>query len=108
MYIYIYTQYTYLDPLGHRRQEAREKKERPELVLFVSWFCYMGGCQNYGPFLRTLNIKCRIIIGTKKGTIILTTTHMSFSLSSLNGFYRGIYRVIKGNTGSLDCSPYAK
>ena len=36
----------------------------------------MGGCQNYGPFLGTLNNRCRTIIGTKKGTIILTTTHM--------------------------------
>ena len=32
--------------------------------------------QNDGPFLGTLNIRCRIIIGTQKGTIILTTTHM--------------------------------
>ena len=31
---------------------------------------YMGGCKNYGLFLDTLNIRCRII----KGTIILTTT----------------------------------
>ena len=38
---------------------------------------YMGGCQNYGPFLGTLNIRCRIIIGTQKGTTILTTTHIS-------------------------------
>ena len=37
----------------------------------------MGGCQNYGPFLGTLNIRCRIIIGTQKGTIILTTTQIS-------------------------------
>ena len=36
----------------------------------------LGGCQNYGPFLGTLNIRCRIIIGTQKGTIILTTTHL--------------------------------
>ena len=36
----------------------------------------MGGCQNYGPFLGTLNIRGRIIIGTQKGTIILTTSHM--------------------------------
>ena len=34
----------------------------------------VGGCQNYGPFLDTLNIRCRIIIGIQKGTIILTTT----------------------------------
>ena len=26
----------------------------------------MGGCQNYGPFLGTLNIRCRIIIGMQK------------------------------------------
>ena len=37
---------------------------------------YMGGCQNYGPFLGTLINSCRIIIGTQKGTIILTTTHI--------------------------------
>ena len=36
----------------------------------------MGGCQNYGPFLGTLNIRCRTIMGTQKGTIILTTTHI--------------------------------
>ena len=35
---------------------------------------YMGGCQKYCPFLGTLNIRCRIIIGIQKGTIILTTT----------------------------------
>ena len=34
----------------------------------------MGGCQSYGPFLGTLNIGCRIIIGIHKKTIILTTT----------------------------------
>ena len=45
---------------------------------------YMGGCQNYGPFLGTLNIRCRITIGTQKGTIILTTTHIIL----------GLYRVI--------------
>ena len=39
----------------------------------------MGGCQNYGPFLGTLNIRCRIIIGIQKGTIILTTTHMKIT-----------------------------
>ena len=36
----------------------------------------MGGCQNYGPSLGTLNIRCRSIIGTQIGTIILTTTHI--------------------------------
>ena len=37
---------------------------------------HLGGCQNYGPFLGTLNIRCRILIGTQKGTIILTTPHL--------------------------------
>ena len=40
----------------------------------------MGGRQNYGPFLGTLNIRCRIIIGIQKGTIILTTTQMDWCL----------------------------
>ena len=26
----------------------------------------VGGCQNYGPFLGTLNIRCRILTGTQK------------------------------------------
>ena len=39
----------------------------------------MGGCQNYSPFLGTLHIGCRIIMGTQKGTIILTTTHINIS-----------------------------
>ena len=40
----------------------------------------MGDGQNYGPFLGTLNIRCRIIIGTQKGTIILTTAHMRITM----------------------------
>ena len=35
---------------------------------------YMVGCQNYGPFLGVLNIRCRTIIGIQKGIILLTTT----------------------------------
>ena len=42
----------------------------------------MGGCQNYGPFLGILNIRCRIIMGIQKGTIILTTTHMGTVITS--------------------------
>ena len=38
----------------------------------------MGGCQNDGPFLGTLNIRGRIIMGIQKGTTILTTTHIEF------------------------------
>ena len=33
----------------------------------------MGGCEKYGPFVGTLNIRCLNIIGIQKGTIILTT-----------------------------------
>ena len=51
----------------------------------------------YGPFVGTLNIRCRIIVGIQKGTIILTTTHMYHWLKSLKGdymeHYMGIYRV---------------
>ena len=38
---------------------------------------HMGDCQNYGPLLGPLNIRCRTIIGIQKGTIILTTTHIN-------------------------------
>ena len=48
----------------------------------------MGGCQNYGPFLGTLNIRGRIMKGTQKGTIILTTTHMDGCI--------GMYKLISG------------
>ena len=27
----------------------------------------MGGCQNYGPFWGTLSIRCRTILGPKRG-----------------------------------------
>ena len=37
----------------------------------------MGCCQNHGPFLGALEIRCRIIIGIQKRTISLTTTHIS-------------------------------
>ena len=36
----------------------------------------LGGCQNYGPLLGPLNTRCRIILRTQKGTIVLTTTHI--------------------------------
>ena len=45
---------------------------------FGNQWADLGGCQNHGPFLGTLNIGCRILIGIQKGTIILTTTHSHF------------------------------
>ena len=43
----------------------------------------MGGCQNYGPFLGTLNIRCRSILRTQKGTIILTATQVGLGVRGL-------------------------
>ena len=44
----------------------------------------MGGCQSYDPFLGTLNIRCHIIIGIRKGTtIFLTTTHIGVIIGIL-------------------------
>ena len=54
----------------------------------------MSGCQNYAPFLGTLNNRCRIIIRTQKGTIILTNTHM-LQEPSILGLLGG-----SGNLGS--------
>ena len=50
----------------------------------------MGGYQNYGPFLGTLNIRGRIITGIQKGTIILTTTHIGI-ITGTNGKENGNY-----------------
>ena len=49
----------------------------------------MRGCQNYDPFLRTLKIRCRIIIEIPKGTAILSTTHRHHRLckSGLSSTY---------------------
>ena len=46
----------------------------------------LGSCQNHGPFLGTLNIRCRIILRTQKGTIILTTTLRSLQRSHTHSF----------------------
>ena len=53
----------------------------------------MGGCQNYGPFLGTLNIRCRIMIGIQKGDIILTTTHIGIMERKMDGTIMGLDRV---------------
>ena len=42
----------------------------PHVYILCGWL------SNYGPFLGTLNIRCRTIIGIQKGTIILTTAHV--------------------------------
>ena len=40
----------------------------------------MGDCQNHGPILGPLDTRRRIILRTRKETIILTTTHMGTCL----------------------------
>ena len=50
----------------------------------------VNACQNCGPFSGTLNIRCRIIIGIQKGTIILTTTQVASA--SLPGLYSSTSR----------------
>ena len=57
----------------------------------------MGGYQNYGPFLGTLNIRGRIILGQKR-TIILITTHIQVS-TGLSGSMCGALRVRWGLHG---------
>ena len=49
---------------------------RPGETSIKGRLLHVGSCQNYGPFLGTLNNRCRIIIRTQKGTLILTTTHV--------------------------------
>ena len=56
----------YMDPLPPTRQTPPNPL-RP----------HMGGCQNQGPLLGTLNTRCRTILRTQKETLILTTTHMN-------------------------------
>ena len=45
----------------------------------ITALAYMGSCQNYGPFLGTVNIRCRNIIRTQKRPIILRTAHIDFA-----------------------------
>ena len=58
----------------------------------------MGSCQNYGPFLGTLNIR-RIVLRTQKGTIISTTTHMGLirllNMGTFDRMCRRFRRVLK-------------
>ena len=65
----------------------------------------MGGCQNYGPFWGTLNIRCRIIIGIQKGTVILTTTHIYIYICHVGtpqeNFYFWKGRVLECYRGGL-------
>ena len=50
------------------KQWPKAYEQSPKASCCTVWKLNMGGCQNHGP-------RCRIIIRTQKGTIILTTTH---------------------------------
>ena len=63
----------------------------------LPWFRPMGGCQKYVPFLGTLNIRCRIILGIQKATIMLTTTPTHMAPSGLLGPRWAINRCSIGN-----------
>ena len=61
-----------------RLNRCRMLQERVQQVTGarqVNWSC-LGGCQTHGPFLGTLNTRCRIIIMSQKGALILTTTRL--------------------------------
>ena len=63
-----------LMPLRQKRGDP--SINHPKSMFQLSGVHYMGDCQNYGPILGPYYNKCRIIIGTQKGTIILTITHI--------------------------------
>ena len=70
--------------LGTQYTELNSSSSSSEKVpdVSIATYFHMGGCQNDGPFLGTLNNRCRIITGTQKGTIILTITHTPPTLCS--------------------------
>ena len=50
----------------------------PQTLVELS---YMGGCQYYGPFLGPYYTTAPNTLGTQKGAIILTATHIPCSIS---------------------------
>ena len=63
--------------MNGQREEITSAKVFQERRIFLA---SCGWLSKYGPFLGTLNIRGRIIIGTQKRTIILTTTHVFLSI----------------------------
>ena len=72
----------------------------------------MGSCQNCGPCLGTPNNRCRIIIGTQKGTRILTTTQIDWGLGFValgleaEGGLQGLGVQIQGSWGRVQRSGF--
>ena len=42
----------------------------------------MVSCQHFGPLLGPLNTRCRSILRTQEGTMILTTTHIYTNITN--------------------------
>ena len=59
-----------------RPETLSQSGKGSSLGPFARSFTQLGGCQKYGPFLGTLNIRGRIIIGIQQGTTILTTSQL--------------------------------
>ena len=59
----------------------------------------MGGCQNYGTFLGTLNNRCRTILRTQKGTKFLTTTHLVLGQPKYAKSRQGSLEAFRGGRG---------
>ena len=82
----------YMACMGRRyrsRPDPPSSCQRALLAFIKEHLQHSSGCQNDGPFLGTLNIRCHIIIGLQKGLIILTTTHpinRMTSHASLQGY----------------------
>ena len=100
---------------GHSKDSRGSVPADISLAAPRSPFGHRGGCQNYGPLLGPLNTgpllgplntgpllgplntRCRIILRTHKGTIILTTTHMIEGCSTmvLIRYDNGVLRVLQ-------------
>ena len=86
--------------LGFRRplsdRWCRILVSRLQGAFFGSFFVmFLGSCQNYGPFWCTL-YRCRIIIASQKGTLILTTT-----LLIKNGFQESCHNRVEVNLKNM-------
>ena len=67
-------------------------------VLLGLYWAYMGGCQNDGPFLGPYYTTAPNIKGIRKGTIILTTTHIGIMEKKRKPLYsRVCIRVVMEN-----------
>ena len=68
----------------HRRSACVKRIK----IKYAAHEVEMGGGQNYGPLLGPLSTRCRIMVRTQKGTIILTATHIPSYCSNLQTAWR--------------------